>query len=151
MTYSFDGYNYLVRLERGERLGECIEQFVDATGIDGGWVSGVGGTSEVILGFYTLDTKKYQWRTFDRLMEIASLSGNLAYDEQGKMMFHLHGVFADEEYQTVGGHVKDLMAGATIELFIHRSFQPVHRKMDEAVGLQLLDLEASANAEQESK
>jgi predicted DNA-binding protein with PD1-like motif len=55
-------------------------------------------------------------------------------------MFHLHGVFSDRDYQTVGGHVKDLVAGATVELFIHRAYKPIHRKTDPNAGLQTLDL-----------
>jgi predicted DNA-binding protein with PD1-like motif len=140
MTYTFDGYNYLVRLERGERLAECFEQFFEQTRIDGGWVNGLGAASVVTLGFYDLSAKEYRWRTFDTMMEIASLTGNLAKNDEGQMMFHLHGVLADEQYQTVGGHVKDLVAGATVELFIHRAYQPTHRTFDENIGLQLLDL-----------
>jgi len=141
MTYSFDGYNYLIRLERGERLGVALEQFITESEIEGGWMSGLGAASEVELGFYNLNSKEYKWRTFGSMMEIVSLTGNLARDEQGKMTFHLHGVFADDEYHTVGGHVKDFIAGGTVELFIHRSYQPMHRKYDDATGLQLLDLE----------
>lgn len=93
-----------------------------------------------MLGFYNLGSKEYKWQTFGHMMEIVSLSGNLAYDDFGKMIFHLHGGFTDDEYQTVGGHVKDFVAGATVELFIHRSYQPIKRKFDEDTGLQLLDL-----------
>lgn len=140
MTHSFDGYNYLIRVEMGERLSEVFEQFFVESKIEGSWVSGVGTASEVVLGFYELNAKDYKWRTFGRTMEIASLSGNVARDDQGKMMFHLHGVFASSDYATVGGHVKDFIVAATVELFIHRSYQPIHRKHDEATGLQLLDL-----------
>jgi len=140
MTHSFDGYNYLIRLGHGERLSAAIEQFVAESKIEGGWISGVGAASEVELGFYRLSSKEYKWQKFDSMMEIVSLAGNLARDEQGKVMFHLHGVFADDEYQTVGGHVKDFVAGATVELFIHRSYQPMQRKYDDDTGLQLLDL-----------
>jgi uncharacterized protein len=140
MTHSFDGYNHLVRLERGERLSEVLPQFIAESKIDGGWISGVGAASEVALGFYNLSSKEYKWRTFGSMMEIVSLAGNLAYDEQGKTMWHLHGVFADSDYQTVGGHVKDFVAGATVELFVHRSYQPMHRKFDDETGLKLLDL-----------
>lgn len=140
MTHSFDGHNHLIRLKRGERLSVAIEQFVAESKIEGGWISGVGAASDVELGFYNLSAKEYKWRKFGSMMEIVSLAGNLAYDEQGKMMFHLHGVFADDEYQTVGGHVKDLVAGATVELFVHRSYQPMQRKHDDDTGLQLLDL-----------
>jgi len=140
MIHSFDGYNNLIRLVRGERLSTAIEQFAQESKIEGGWLNGVGAASDVELGFYQLNSKEYKWRTFGSMMEIVSLAGNLAYDEQGKMMFHLHGVFADDEYQTVGGHVKDFIAGATVELFIHRSYQSMHRKHDDDTGLQLLEL-----------
>ena len=140
MTYSFDGYNYLIRLSRGERLSEAIEQFCNETKLEGAWLNGLGAASDITLGFFNLSTKDYKWRTFGQMMEVASLTGNLARDDQGKMMFHLHGVFADDEYQTVGGHVKDLVAGATLELFVHRAYQPTHRTLDGETGLQLLDL-----------
>jgi len=140
MTYNFDGYNYLIRLEKGEHLAASLEQFMRETGIEGAWVSGVGGALEATVGFYNLETKQYQWKTFDQLQEILSLQGNLAHSEQGEMMFHLHGVFAGDNYQAIGGHIKDLVAGATVELFVHRAYQPMHRKMDQNIGLQLLDL-----------
>lgn len=141
MTHSFDGFNYLIRLEKGERLSECIDRFAAETKIEGAWLSGVGAASDVELGFYHLSSKEYKWRTFGGMMEIVSLAGNLAYNEEGKMVFHLHGVFADDEYQTVGGHVKDFVAGATVEIFVHRAYQPMHRKHDDETGLQLLDLQ----------
>lgn len=140
MKYSFDGYNYLIKLSKGERLSEAIEQFAAETKIEGAWVDGVGGALEATLGFYDLEAKEYRWKEFDGLREVISLSGNLAFDERGKMVFHLHGVLADREYQTIGGHVKDLVCGATLELFIHRAYQPTKRKQDPEVGLQTLDV-----------
>jgi len=140
MTHGFDGYNYLIRLERGERLMAAIEQFVAEAKIEGAWLSGLGAASDVELGFYNLSSKEYKWRTFGNMMEMASLTGNVAFDETGKLVVHLHGVFADDEYQTVGGHVKDLVAGGTVEIFVHRAYQPMYRKHDGATGLELFDL-----------
>ena len=140
MTHSFDGYNYMIRLECGKRLAAAVEQFLREVDLAGGWVSDIGSASEVTLGFYELERQQYKWRTLTRPLEIASLAGNLAADEQGAMTCHLHGVFADEQYRTVGGHVRDLVAGATVELFVHRSFRPVRRTFDGATGLALLDL-----------
>ena len=140
MTYSYDDYNYVIKLQKGERLSEAIEQFIQETKIEGGWIQGLGATLEATLGFYDLEKQEYQWRTFDGLHELVSLNGNLAFDEQGKMMLHAHCVIADQDYQTVGGHIKDLVAGATVELFVHRTFKPLHRKLDDEVGLQTFDL-----------
>lgn len=140
MTYSFDGYNYLIRLERGEKLSECLDKFMSETKIDGAWLNGIGAASEITIGTYHLDEKEYHWKTFDEMMEISALVGNLAKNDEGKMMFHIHGVFADKNYQTVSGHVKDLTVSATLELFVHRSYQPMHRQLDDEIGLQLLNL-----------
>lgn len=140
MTHSFDGYNHLVRLEQGERLSAALAQFMAETKLDGAWVNGLGAASNVEIGFFNLSARAYKWRTFGNMMEVVALTGNLAADVTGSMMFHLHGVFADDEYQTVGGHVKDLVVGATLELFVHRSYQPMRRFSDEGTGLQLLNL-----------
>ncbi|MBX6334392.1 DNA-binding protein [Candidatus Saccharibacteria bacterium] len=140
MKYSFDGYNYLIRLDKGEKLTESLERFAAETKIEGAWVSGLGAALEATLGYYDLEKKEYVWRQFEGVREIVSLTGNLAYDEDGTFIFHLHGVLSDEQYQTVGGHVKDLTAGGTLELFIHRAYQPTRRKLDENTGLKTLDL-----------
>jgi predicted DNA-binding protein with PD1-like motif len=140
MVYSFDGFNYLVRLDKGEQLSQALEKFAVETKIWGAWVSGVGATSQATLGFYDLGNKQYSWQRFDGLREIVSLSGNLAFDEEDQFVAHLHAVLGDDQYQTVGGHVKDMVAGATIELFVHRAYQPTKRKMDQAVGIKVLDL-----------
>jgi len=131
----------LIRLQKGERLSTSLEQFIADTKIDGAWLSGLGGATDITIGFFNLSSKDYKWRTFGQTMEVVSLTGNLASDDTGKMMFHLHGVFADDEYQTVGGHVKDLVAAATLEIFVHRAYKPMHRNLDDETGLQLLDLE----------
>jgi predicted DNA-binding protein with PD1-like motif len=64
MTYNFDGYNYLIRLNRGERLSEVIEQFCCETKVNGAWVDGLGASSEATPGFFNLSAKDYKWRTF---------------------------------------------------------------------------------------
>jgi uncharacterized protein len=140
VLHTFDGFNYLIRLDKGERLSEAFEKFTAETELDGAWVNGVGAALEVTLGFYDLDKKEYAWKTFNELREIASMQGNFAINEEGKAVFHLHGVFSDRDYRTVGGHVKDLVAGATVELFVHRTYQPLRRKIDPNTGIQTLDL-----------
>jgi predicted DNA-binding protein with PD1-like motif len=140
MKYSFDGYNYVIKLAKGERLGEAIEQFAHETKIEGAWVEGLGAVLEVTLGYYELDKQTYRWKTLEGLRELVSFTGNLSFNEDGKIMLHAHGTVADGDFKTMGGHVKDLVAGATVELFVHRSYRRLQRKTDEEVGLQTLDL-----------
>lgn len=140
MTFTFDGFNYFIRLNRGETLRQCLHDFVLETKLDGAWISGIGGATSAELGFYNLGTKAYQWRTIEEPLEIVSLHGNLALDEHNAPVFHLHGVVANSSYQTFGGHIKDLTVGGTCELFVHRAYQPLHRRLDNDTGLALLSL-----------
>lgn len=142
MVSAYDGYNYTVRLDRGERLTEAMGQlFAESdTQLIGASVSGVGAAEQLTLGFYDLETKEYIWRDFAPMYEIAGLQGTIARDEQDNLMFHLHGTFSDRDYRVVGGHVKDFVVGGTCELFIHVTYQPLKRKLDEQTGLKLLDL-----------
>jgi uncharacterized protein len=141
MTTLFDGFNDFARLDKGEKLSDFIAQFSAAQkDFPGAWVSGLGGVLEVTLGFYDLDTKSYLWKTFTGLREMTALQGNLAYDDSGKLMLHAHGTFGDRDFTTIGGHVKDFVAAATVELFIHRSYKALQRKPNPTIGLPLLEL-----------
>lgn len=140
MTYSFDGYNYLIKLQKGEKLMLALQQFAQETKLEGGWINILGGALNMTLGFYDLDKKEYIWQDFDGLYEITGITGNLAYDQQNQPVFHLHGTFAGRDFKTIGGHVKDLTVAATVEIFIHRSFKSVKRVQDQSSGLQTLDL-----------
>lgn len=140
MVHSFDGYNYLIRLDKNERWADAFATFTHDTKLQGGWLNIIGGVLEVTLGYYDLDKKSYQWQTFAGLREITGVQGNIALNEAGEPMHHLHGTFADQNYQVIGGHVKDFVAAATVEVFVHRTFKPVQRKTDPNVGLQTLSL-----------
>lgn len=141
MTYLFDGYNYIMRLDKGESLVESLQKFVAETKLEDAWVSALGGALEMTLGYYDLEAKQYNWKTFNGLYEVAALQGNIAYDLEGKPVFHLHGVFSGHDFQTVAGHIKDLTAAATLEVYLHRTYKPLHRKLDHNVGLATLDLQ----------
>lgn len=139
MKYNFDGENYLVRLNKGERLAETLDKFMSEVAMEGGWVNGIGAADEITISLYQPESKDYKWKTFSQQMEITALVGNLSRGADGKMMFHLHGTFGDKNFQTVSGHVKDFLVTATLELFITKT-SPLSRKFDEETALQLLDV-----------
>lgn len=141
MRHVFDGFNHFLRLEKGEQLSATLLEFAAKNKLEGAWVSGIGGAQSATIGYYDLTTKQYRWRDINDLHEVLSLQGNIALNEDAKPRFHLHGIFSDKNFQTIGGHVKDLTVGATLELFIHRSDRvALHRKLDQGIGLPLLDL-----------
>lgn len=140
MQYIHTQNAILLRLERGEKLIENLNLLAKNENISAAWLSGLGGAESAELGFYDLDTKEYRWRTFDDLMEITSLQGNLAWiDDQPK--WHIHGTLSGRDYAAIGGHVKELIVGGTCEIYLTLiSETHLHRQIDESTGLTLLDL-----------
>lgn len=140
MQWQFDGYNYLIRVDKGEQLVAALTEFAGKQNVAGGWVSGVGGALWAEVGFYNLDIKQYAWRRLDQLLEIVSLSGTLAWSNNQPVL-HLHGVFSDQNMQLYGGHVKELEVGGTCEIFLHVwNKSQLSRSHSEEIGLKLLDL-----------
>ena len=141
MTYQFDGYNYFVKLEKGEKLVSSLTQLVKDEQIAGAWLSGLGAALSVELGYYDLDTQEYLWKHLDETLEITALTGNIAWSED-KPAIHVHGSFSDRDMNGYGGHVKELVVGGTCELFLHlkQGSDKLKRKTDPDTGLNLLDI-----------
>ena len=140
MKFQFDGFNWLVRLEKGELLTESLIKLIRDEKITGAWVSGLGGAQWAELGFYDLPAKQYKWQKIGRALEITSLQGNVAWSGEEPIL-HIHGSFSDENMQALGGHVKELEVAGTCEILLHRWYkQGLNRSQDDEVGLKLIDL-----------
>lgn len=140
MTFRFDGFNHIVRLQRGELLIESLTKLVKEQNIGGAWVSGLGAARNAEVGYYELDKKEYVYKKLEGLLEVASLQGNIAWDGR-EPAIHLHGVFSDKDMRAFGGHVKELEVGGTLELLLHRWYQDkLLRFRDDDSGLKLLNL-----------
>lgn len=140
MKYQFDGYNWIVRIEKGELLVEQLTELVKHEQIQGAWVSGIGAATDAELGYYELEHKTYAWKRMNQLLEITSLQGNVAWRD-GKPYIHLHGSFSDQHMNAFGGHVRELQAAGTIELLLHAwNKNQLTREKDKDTGLNLLSL-----------
>lgn len=140
MTYHFDGYNYVLRLEKGEEMIEVLNTFAHEQDLKSVWLSGLGGALSAELGYYNLETKTYEWHAVNELTEITALQGNLAW-ENDQPKWHIHATLGKRDLQAVGGHVKTLIVGGTCELFLHRIFDTTLTRRNNAdIGLSLLDL-----------
>lgn len=141
MGVKFDGYNWLVRLNTGDELVSKLQEIARSEDIKTAWISGIGAASSVKTGLYDTEKKEYKWRDFSGDIEILSLQGNIAWDDKHPAL-HIHGSFSDENMNGFGGHVKELIVGATCELFLHNWFSShgIVRSEDPKTGLKLLDL-----------
>lgn len=140
MKWKHDGYNWIVRVEKGELLVERLSKLVRDEQIQGAWISALGAASWAELGYYDLENKQYVWKRVDQLMEITTIQGNVSWAGENPVI-HMHGSFSDKDMRVFGGHVKELQAGGTVEVLLHHWYKDkLSRTEDEQTGLKLLDL-----------
>lgn len=130
---------FLIRLSRGEKIIESLSNFLEGKNIRSGFLKGIGGASEIELGYYNLETKEYSWKTFSQIHEVLSLLGNISLVNE-KPFIHAHVVISNDQFQSFGGHLKEAAVGATLEVLITPIEETVARIQDDEIGLKLLDL-----------
>jgi predicted DNA-binding protein with PD1-like motif len=126
--YAFDGYNWLVRFDKGDLLVEGLTQLVRDENIQGAWVSGLGAALWAELGYYDLDKQAYEWKKLDGPLEIASIQGTVAWEGEEPVL-HLHGTLADRQLRAFGGHIKELQVAGTCEILLHRWYADTLRRV----------------------
>ena len=124
--------------KRGEDIFSSLKEFCKQEKISSGFFHGLGGCSYLKLSFYNLETKKYEEEEFNKDLEIANITGNIATYENDLTM-HIHGTFADEKMKCIGGHVMSMKAGGTCEIFLTKFDYLMTRKLDANTGLKLLE------------
>jgi predicted DNA-binding protein with PD1-like motif len=131
---------YIIRLELGEKFNDVFITFCKSENVSSAYFTAIGAVEQVELAFYDLPTKTYSFRHFESPMELVGMTGNISLVD-GQPFIYAHGVFSDKQFVTVGGHVKDLVVGPTIEIFLAPIDEKIERKMNDEVGLKLLDLD----------
>jgi predicted DNA-binding protein with PD1-like motif len=141
MGYKFDGYNWFGVLKKDEELVGSLTEFAKKENTKGGWIFIVGACDQVEVGYYSLKTKDYVFKKYNQDLEILNIQGNISWNGD-EPAIHLHGTFAGEDGKAFGGHIKSLRISVTCEVFIHDWFgaNRIERKLDDSIGLNLLDL-----------
>ena len=138
MQYRVFGDTYVVRLQRGEEVLACLRELCEKESISLGTVSAIGAVKHVVVGVYRVDEQKYVANTFDGVMELTSLMGNIT-EKDGEPYLHLHATFGDLTGKVIGGHLNEAVVSATCELFVRKVEGHVGRRLDPETGLNIFD------------
>jgi predicted DNA-binding protein with PD1-like motif len=138
MKYRKEDNHYLMVLDRGDEVTSSLAQFVADEGLQGGSIKGIGGVTNVTLGFFDIWQKEYLRREFNDFYELAALVGDISLVD-GKPFCHLHAVISDSEMNAFAGHLLSAEISVTCEITITPG-QPVSRKLNTEIGLNLLDI-----------
>ena len=127
----------LGKLPHGKDFVKTIEDFCVKNAIPTGVFSAIGAVTSVTLGSY--DQNQQVYVTFKKVepLEIVHCTGNVSLKD-GKVAVHAHGVFADVNGRTTGGHVFSETLVYAGEIYIQELLgEPLEREYDERTGLSL--------------
>ena len=141
MKYTKEGNTYMLALERGEEVISTLTKFCSDNNIKAGVFQGLGAVERIKIGYYDLGKKEYFFREEAGVFEIASMSGNVAIVD-GKPFIHAHAVLSrcDESCATIGAHIKEAFVAVTLEVFLTELNMKLGRKLNEEIGLKLLEM-----------
>lgn len=134
MQFQRKDNSYIIRLEKGEEILATLQKFCRTEQIEGGTFVAIGATSKTTIGFLPPNQTDYKKQTFEGAFEVVSLTGIISQER-----IHTHGVISDENFQTFGGHVFELVASPTLEISLHK-FPTLTRAEDPETHLQFLNL-----------
>lgn len=140
MTGKRVGDSWLVRLERGENVLECLLEFCEQEGVKAGSVTGIGAMEAIELRYYDVSTRDYLSKKLPEQHEVTGLVGNVSRMD-GRAYLHLHVSLGDKEFRGWAGHLAAATVSATLEVIIRELPGEVERFYDEEVtGLNLWKL-----------
>ncbi len=139
MTVRETDNGYILKLSRGESVVETLTEFCKKQGISSGTLSGIGAVENTSIGYYNLSKKEYDFKEYSEIMEVVSMTGNVALLE-GEPFLHIHIVLSDNEKAAYGGHLKEATVAVTLEIFLTDYGVKVEREYDEVTGLNLWNI-----------
>ena len=136
MEYRKFDDTYLIRLDLGDDVAECLLALCEEEHVLLGEISGIGAADHAVLGVYDFAAGAYLTREYNEFMEITSLLGSVT-ERDGKPYLHLHATTCTQDHAVHGGHVLSLRIGATGERFLRTVSGRVERRLDPKTGLNL--------------
>ena len=128
------------RLPHGKDLLRTIEEFCERDSIRMGIFFVIGAVTSATIGSYDQNQQVYITEKKDEPLEIVHCTGNIS-SKDGKVSVHAHGVLADQNGQTLGGHLFSETPVYAGEIFIQElTGPPLKREYDDTTGLFLWNL-----------
>ena len=139
MEYRKFPQGYVLRLDPGEEVVECLTRLVREEDVRLGVVSALGATNDVTIGIFDTERKEYRSCRFRGDHEISALVGNVTRMD-GEPYLHLHITIGNPQSGEVrAGHLSACVVSATMELFLRVWDGAVGRAFSRDAGLNLLE------------
>jgi uncharacterized protein len=130
---------YVIILETGEEVIKTLTSWAQANSLYACQFTAIGAFRKATLGFFDFSKKDYKRIEVPRQTEVLSLTGDISQYKNAAQV-HAHVVLGKEDGAAQGGHLLYAEVHPTLEIVLTDAPFHLQRKMNEEVGLPLIEL-----------
>lgn len=130
----------VVILDTGDEILSSLKSVAHTEKLAGSSFKAIGALSDVELGWFNWETKKYQTAVkLQEQVELLSLIGDIALKD-GEPQVHAHLVIGRQDGSAHGGHLLHATVRPTCEIVITESPKRLQKEVDPESGIALIRL-----------
>jgi uncharacterized protein len=135
-----DPKTFVVILDTGDEILSSLKSVARTEHLAGSSFKAIGALSDVELGWFNWETKKYQTAVkLQEQVELLSLIGDIALKDN-EPQIHAHLVIGRQDGTAHGGHLLSATVRPTCEIVITESPQNLQKEIDPVSGIALIRL-----------
>ena len=110
--------NFELVFSKGDEVVAGLAEFAEKNHLTVANFTAIGAFDHAILGWFDPGKKAYKTFPIDEEMEIASFTGNIRPDKNGKPVVHVHCVVATGDGVPHAGHLLEGRISLTMQLYM---------------------------------
>jgi len=130
---------YVLVLIQGDQVQAAIAAFANDHHVVDAHFSAIGAVRDPVVAWFDGSRKQYKAMALHEQMEVLTLSGDVTLGVDGRPAVHTHLALARSDGAAWGGHLIEATASPTLEIYLTAYPEPLHKRLDPATDLQLID------------
>ena len=130
--------HYAIVLAKGDEVMSGLTDFARQNKVTSASFTAIGAFSRATVAWFDDTRKEFKLVPINQQVELVSMIGDIALSGDQPVV-HTHVAVASSDGTVRGGHVIEAYVFPTLELFITVYPTALHKQLDEATGLKLID------------
>jgi uncharacterized protein len=141
LLHESDGQRtFAVVLATGDEAVASLLAFAREHRIGAAGLNAIGAFRRATVAYFDPERREYMPIPIDEQLEVLSLSGDIALDDEDEPRLHLHATLGKRDGSAWGGHLLEAEVRPTLEVIVTESPPPLRRRHDPESGAALIDL-----------
>jgi hypothetical protein len=133
---------FVLVFDKGDDPVESLGAFAREHEVGAAQFTGIGAFNDLVVGYFDRGRKEYRRIPIAEQVEVLSLAGDIALDEDGEPQVHAHVVVGKADGSAHGGHLLEAHVWPTLEVVLVQPPQELRKRFDPETGLALISLPA---------